>query len=67
MNRIPVPEARELPDDEAWRELFDTFGMIDEPATEPMPLFELEPLPDERFLERVREVFGVHWPQQEQR
>jgi len=35
---IPAGEATELPDDEAWRALFDVFGAVDSPPTEPMPL-----------------------------
>lgn len=57
MNRIPVPEARELPNDEAWRALFDEFRVIDEPPTEPAPL-ALEPLPEDRFLADVRRILG---------
>lgn len=55
--RIPTGEARELPDDEAWRELFDTFGVLDDAPTEPMPL-ELEPLPADEWLARVRKTLG---------
>lgn len=57
MNLIPQPEARELPEDEAWRELFDTFHVLSDDSTEPMPL-ELEPLPSEDWLARVRRVLG---------
>lgn len=38
MNRIPVPVAVELPDDEAWRALFEEFGVLDDQPTMPMPL-----------------------------
>ena len=54
---IPAGEARELPEDEAWRELFDTFHVLADEPTRPMPL-ELEPLPDETFRARVRRVLG---------
>lgn len=57
MNLIPQPQVRELPEDEAWRELFDTFHVLSDDATEPMPL-ELEPLPSEDWLARVRRVLG---------
>lgn len=57
VRQIPTGEARELPDDEAWRELFDTFGVLADEPTQPMPL-ELEPLPDETFKARVRRVLG---------
>jgi len=57
MNLIPTPDARELPDDEAWRELFDTFELFGDQATEPMPL-ELLPLPESDWLAHVRKIFG---------
>lgn len=37
IRRIPVGDARELPPDEAWRELYATFGWTDQP-TMPAPL-----------------------------
>jgi len=53
---IPAGEATELPDDEAWRALFDVFGAaVDAQPTEPMPL-ELEPLPEHAFAARARSV-----------
>lgn len=55
---IPAGEARELPDDEALRSLYDDFDVIDESATEPMPL-ELEPLPADKWLVKVRRTFGA--------
>ncbi len=54
---IPAPEARELPDDEAWRALFDDFGLLRDEPTQPMPL-ALEPMPADEFTERVRRVIG---------
>jgi hypothetical protein len=54
---LPVPEARELPDDEAWRSLFDDFGLLDDPITEPMPL-QLEPLPESDWLAAARKTLG---------
>lgn len=57
VTRIPAPETRELPDDEAWRALWDEFHLFDEQATEPAPL-ALEPLPDEPFLAQVRRILG---------
>ena len=56
--KLPTPEARELPADEAWRELFDTFHVLDDEPNEPAPL-ALEPLAEDEFLRRVRECFGV--------
>lgn len=53
---IPAGEATELPDDEAWRALFDVFGAFGGEPTEPMQL-ELEPLPEHAFAARVRAVF----------
>lgn len=54
---IPVPEARELPPDEAWRALFDDFGVLEDEPTEPMPL-ELQPQPESDFLAQVRRILG---------
>lgn len=56
--KLPIPEARELPDAEAWRELFDTFHVLDDEPTAPMPL-ALEELPDEAFMRSVRTAFGA--------
>lgn len=55
---IPAGEARELPDDEALRSLYDDFDLIDDMATEPMPL-ELEPLPADEWLVKVRRTLGA--------
>lgn len=52
---IPAGEATELPDDEAWRALFDVFGAVDSPPTEPMPL-ELAPTQEHVFAARVHAV-----------
>lgn len=41
---IPTGQARELPDDEAWRALFDDFGLFDSEPTAPMPLPEVDEL-----------------------
>ena len=55
---IPAGEATELPDDEAWRAMFDTFGVLDSAPTEPMPL-ELEVIEGEAFRVRALRVLGV--------
>lgn len=55
---LPAPDVRELPDDEAWRAMFDTFGVLDSAPTEPMPL-ELEVIEGEAFLVRALRVLGV--------
>lgn len=56
--RIPVGEARELPEQEAMRALYETFGVVDEPDTEIMsPDLELAPTPEHDFADRVRRAF----------
>lgn len=54
---LPVGEAVELDDIEAQRALFDDFGLLECPPTQPMPL-ELEVIEVDRTLSQVRRAFG---------
>lgn len=56
MINIPTGDARELPPDEAFRELIDTFHAIEFAPTEPMPL-ELEPLTVDQMQAEIARVF----------
>lgn len=55
---LPAPDVRELPADEAWRALFDEFGVLESAPTEPMPL-ALEVIEDEAFFIRVKRALGT--------
>ena len=58
--RIPVGDARELPEQEALRALRDVFGVLEDPITQAMPLrLELQPTPESEFASMVRRVFGA--------
>lgn len=59
---IPIGQARELGDAEALRALYEDFGVLaDDAPTEPMPL-ELEALPADQWLARVRRILGSPAP-----
>lgn len=58
MTKLPVPEVRELPDDEAWRALYDAFDVLHEEPTQPMPL-QLQPLPQDEFMARCQRVLSA--------
>lgn len=56
---LPVGEARELPEQEALRAMYEVFGVVDDPDTEIMAEgLELAPTPDHDFVDRVRRAFG---------
>jgi hypothetical protein len=53
---LPVGEARELPEQEALRAMYEVFGVVDDPDTEIMAEgLELAPTRDERIAE-LRQV-----------
>ncbi len=54
-SRLPVGEARELPEKEAVRAMYEVFGVLDDPDTEIMADgLDLVPTPDHEFADRVR-------------
>lgn len=54
-NRPAVGEARELPEREALRAMYEVFGVLAEPDTEILADgLELAPTPEHEFADRVR-------------